>query len=46
MGDESFFQSSEAMAYRSGQMKYSCVMSTEPAGKPLEQLEKRSRASE
>ena len=37
--DETFFQSSEAVSYRSGQMKYSCVRSTEPAGKPLEQCE-------
>ena len=37
--DETFFQSSEAVSYRSGQMKYSCVRSTEPAGKSLEQCE-------
>ena len=35
--DETFFQSSEAVSYRSGQLKYSCVKVSEPAGKPLEQ---------
>lgn len=35
--DETFFQSSEAVTYRSGQLKYSCVKVSEPAGKPLEQ---------
>ncbi len=37
--DETFFQSSDAVSYRSGQMKYSCVKVSEPAGKPLEQCE-------
>ena len=37
--DETFFQSSEAVTYRSGQLKYSCVRVTEPAGKPLGQCE-------
>ncbi len=35
--DETFFQSADAVTYRSGQLKYSCVKSSEPAGKPLEQ---------
>ena len=35
--DETFFQSSEAVSYRSGQLKYSCVKVSEPAGKPLGQ---------
>lgn len=37
--NEIFFQSSDAVNYRSGQMKYSCVKQSEPAGKPLEQCE-------
>ena len=35
--DETFFQASEAVSYRSGQLKYSCVKASEPAGKPLDQ---------
>lgn len=37
--EETFFQSSDAVSYRSGQLKYSCVKSSEPAGKPLGQCE-------
>jgi len=37
--DETFFQTADAVTYRSGQMKYSCVKTTEPAGKPLAQCE-------
>jgi len=37
--DETFFQSCEAVTYRSGQLKYSCVKASEPAGKPLGQCE-------
>jgi hypothetical protein len=37
--DETFFQSADAMTYRSGQLKYSCVKATEPAGKALTQCE-------
>lgn len=35
--DEIFFQSSDALTYCSGQLKYSCVKISEPAGKPLDQ---------
>ena len=35
--DETFFQSADAVTYRSGQLKYSCVKMSEPAGKPLDQ---------
>lgn len=35
--EETFFQSADAVTYRSGQLKYSCVKMSEPAGKPLEQ---------
>lgn len=37
--EETLFQSSEALTYHSGQLKYSCVKGTEPAGKPLDQCE-------
>ncbi|NMA45488.1 MAG: DUF1670 domain-containing protein [Lentisphaerae bacterium] len=37
--DEIFFQSADAETYRSGQLKYSCVKATEPAGKTLAQCE-------
>ena len=37
--DATFFRSSDAVTYRSGQLKYSCVRDTEPAGKPLDQCE-------
>ena len=35
--DEIFFQNSDMVTLRSGQMKYSCVAKSEPAGKPLDQ---------
>lgn len=37
--DETFFQSADDLTYRSGQLKYSCVKATEPAGKALAQCE-------
>ena len=37
--EETIFQSAEAASYRSGQLKYSCVKASEPAGKPLEKCE-------
>ena len=37
--EETFFQTSDAVTYRSGQLKYSCVKISEPAGKPLDQCE-------
>ena len=37
--DETFFQTADAVTYRSGQLKYSCVKATEPAGKTLAQCE-------
>ncbi len=35
--EETIFQSAEAVTYRSGQLKYSCVKMSEPTGKPLDQ---------
>lgn len=37
--EEIFFQSADALTYRSGQLKYSCVKMSEPAGKPLDRCE-------
>ena len=37
--EETFFQNTESVSYRSGQIKYSCIKDDQPAGRPLDQCE-------